>query len=130
MALRPQISPFPVIENGNMSGNLTSEVTIIQKISLFSYSYSWSGSSPVGTISIEISNDYALDAAGDVKNPGTWTTLTFINQDGDLVTEFDVSGNTGNGQVDVETAAYAIRTIYTRTSGSGTLQCLACGKVS
>lgn len=130
MAFRPQVTPHAVISNGNMSGSITSGVTIIQKISMLSYSYSWSGSSPVGTISVEISNDYSLDGNGQVKNAGTWTTIPFIDANGDTVTSFDVSGNTGNGQVDIETAAYAVRTLYTRTSGSGTLQCLACGKVS
>lgn len=130
MAFRPELKPYSVIENGNMAGSITSDVTIIQKISMLSYSYSWSGSSPAGSISVQVSNDYSIDAQGAVKNSGTWNTLTFLSG-GSAVTSVAVSGNTGNGFIDLfQTGAYAIRTVYTRVSGTGTLQALINGKVA
>ena len=123
MASRPVIPPYQVITDGDMSGNITSEVTVITNISMVSYAVSWSGSSPVGTFSVEVSNDYEKNAAGGVANAGTWTALT-------LSASPSVSGNTGNGFIDLgRISAYAVRLKYTRTSGSGTLQATVAGKV-
>lgn len=124
MSSRPQFNPYPVILNGDMSGNLTSKVTIIQKLSLISYSFSWAGTTPVGSIIVEVSNDYSDDGSGTVSNAGTWNTLPL-----DAATA--VSGNTGNGFIDVElNAGYALRVRYARVSGTGTLQAIVSAKVS
>lgn len=130
MSIRPELKPFSVITNGNMAGSLTSLVTIIQKLSMLSYSYSWAGTDPSGAISVQVSNDYAIDAQGNVSNAGTWNTIYFVDNTGSVVTSFAVSGATGNGQVDIQTGAYAIRTLYTFVSGVGTLQAVINGKVS
>ena len=123
MASRPQLAQAPVIIDGDMSANIISTPTIIQKLSMVSYSYSWSGSSPSGTVTVEVSNDYRLNAAGEVENAGTWTALSGVSG--------AVSGNSGTGFIDVvQTAAYAIRTKYTATSGSGTLQATVNAKVA
>ena len=130
MSTRPQLSPFPVILNGDMSANITGAATIIQKISMVSYGFSWAGATPVGTISVQVSNDYSLLANGQVGNAGTWTVLP-ISYQGSTVNSVPVTGNTGNGFIDIDQiAAYAIRVVYTSTSGTGTLQCLLNGKVS
>ena len=129
MSSRPFLKPFSVVTDGDMSDNITSDVTIIQQLSMISYAYSWSGTSPVGTIKVQVSNDYSIDAGGAVKNAGTWTTLT-IDNGGTAVTSIALTGNTGNGVIDlVETAGYALRTVYTRTSGTGTLNVVVNGKV-
>jgi hypothetical protein len=122
-ASRPILTPFSVITNGNMAGNLTSAVTVIQNLSMISYSCSWVGTSPVGVISIQVSNDYSQNADGSVNNPGTWNTLP-------MSATGTVTGNTGTGYADVDSiAGYAVRVIYTATSGTGTLNVIATGKV-
>ncbi len=126
MSTRPNASAVVVL-NGNMAFNITSNVTIINNLSMMSYSYSWTGSSPVGTVSVQVSDDYLLGANGtSVLNAGTWNTLPLSS--GNTVA---VSGNTGNGAIDIlQTGFYAIRTVYTATSGTGTLQVEYQGKVS
>lgn len=124
MSSRPQFNPYSVITDGDMSGNLTSLVTIIQKLSLISYAIEWTGTSPIGTISVEVSNDYEQNADGSVKNSGTWNTLPLSSPTG-------VTGNADNGFIDIyATAGYATRLIYTRASGIGTLNVIASGKVA
>lgn len=124
MSSRPQLQPHPVIVNGDMSGDLVSDVTIIQKLSQISYAVSWAGTTPVGVISVQVSNDYSQNADGTVRNAGTWNTLV-------LSAPTNVSGNTGNGFIDITaTAAYAIRLIYTATSGVGLLQATINAKVA
>ncbi len=124
MASRPILSPHPVIVDGDMSGNITSEVTIIQNISEFSYDISWTGTTPIGVMSVEATNTYTQNADGTVRDAGNWNPIP-------LNTTPAVSDNTGNGFIEIDSqAGYAVRLVYTRTSGTGTMQAVICGKVS
>ncbi len=112
------------------TATLTSLVTIIQNISMLSYAVSWSGSTPVGTITVEVSNDYSQNVNGSVRNAGTWTALTF-SVSGSTASSLPVSGNTGTGFIDIDQlGAYAVRLKYTKVSGTGTLQSVINGKVA
>jgi hypothetical protein len=65
-----------------------------------------------------------------VANPGTWNTLP-LDLNGVSVTSIPISGNTGQGMVDIsDLGAYAIRLVYTKTSGTGTISAIVNGKVS
>lgn len=124
MASRPIASPTQVIVDGDMSGNITSRVTVIQNLSMLSYDISWDGTAPEGTISVEVSNTYSQNSDGTVRNPGNWTALP-------LSTNTDISGDTGVGFIDIDAlGAYAIRLVYTATSGVGVLQATINGKVA
>jgi hypothetical protein len=132
--LRPtQVIPSPQgspANSGDMTLSLTSAPTILQSLSKVGYALSWSGSSPVGTVSVQCSNDYSLNATGTVENAGTWNTMT-LSYNGSSVTTVPVTGNTGSGFIDIDaTAAYAIRLIYTPGSGTGTLTVIINAKVS
>ncbi len=90
---------------------------------MISYDISWVGTAPIGNITIQASNTYTQNAAGVVQNVGNWNTLT-------LSSTTAVSGNTGNGFIDIDTlAGYAVRLVYTPTSGTGTLNVTVSGKV-
>jgi hypothetical protein len=124
MASRPIFPPYPVIVNGNMASPIISAITVIQNLSMVSYDISWNGTSPVGVVTVQVSNTYSQNADGTVRNPGNWTALV-------LSGPTNVSGNTGTGFIDVdEIAAYAIRLVYTPTSGTGTMQATINCKVS
>ncbi len=91
---------------------------------MLSYAVSWVGSSPVGAMSVQVSNDFSINVDGSVRNAGTWNTLP-------ISPAATVSGSTGNGFIDIgATGAYAIRLVYTRTSGTGTMQAQINAKVS
>ncbi len=123
MASRPILPPQPVIVNGNMANaTIISAVTVIQNTSMISYDISWSGSSPVGAMTVQVSDSYSQNADGSVRNAGSWTTVP-------LSSPASVSGNTGNGFVEVVTGAYAVRLVYTKASGTGTMQAIVSGKV-
>lgn len=130
MSTRSNVRPQPVIVNGNMGGNLTSMVSVLQSLTVGSYSYSWAGTSPVGTVSVQVSNDYSKYPDGTVNNPGTWVTIFFTLNGATTVNSAPVTGNTGEGLIEWSTGAYAIRTIYTAGSGSGSLQSVYNAKVS
>lgn len=124
MSSRPQFDPHSVITNGSMASNIISEVTIVKKLSMISYDISWAGTAPVGAMSVQVSNTYSQNADGTVRNAGNWTTLA-------LSTPPTVSGSIGNGFIDVDaTGAFAMRLVYTRTSGTGTMSATIAAKVA
>lgn len=124
MSSRPILAPFNVVTNGSMATQIISIVTVIQNLSLVSYACSWTGASPVGTVTVQVSNDYSQNGAGQVLNPGTWNTLPLSAPTG-------VSGNTGNGFIDIDAnAGYALRFVYTPASGTGTMNVVIDAKVA
>lgn len=129
MSTRTGLRPQKVITAGSMAGNLTSNPTILQSLTKVTYAVSWSGTTPVGTMSVQGSNDYALNPDGTVANAGTWTTFV-LDVSGTPSSTVAVSGNTGNGVIDLETGIYAIRLIYTAGSGIGSLTAYFNGKVA
>lgn len=97
-------------------------VTIIDQLVMVSYAILWTGASPVGNISVEVSNDYSINGQGEVKNPGTWDAIP-------LSAPTPVSGNNDSGFIDIDAhAGFALRLVYTRTSGTGTMQVVVMGK--
>lgn len=129
MSSRPILTPFQVLK-ASMAANATSIPTIIQNLSMLSYDISWTGTTPVGAISVQVSNSYTQNGAGVQQNAGNWTTITF-SYNGTQVSSIPITGNTGNGFIDIEaTGAYAMRLVYTATSGTGTITALASGKVA
>ena len=122
MSSRPFLKPFKAIDNGDMSADIISTPTILTNLSMVSYQVTWSGSTPVGSVTVEASNDYTLDASGKVLNAGTWSEV--------VGTSANVSGDTGKGMINLNSMpAYAIRLKYTFTSGTGTLNAIVVAKV-
>ena len=123
MSSRPLAGPYPVITNASMTTSVISTPTIIQNLSMIGYDISWTGT-PTGTFSVQVSNTYAVNAAGQVYNPGNWTTIT-------LSSPTAAAGTSGNGFIDIdEMSAYAIRLVYTAASGTGTLNATLSAKVA
>lgn len=130
MSSRTNLRPEPVMNASSMAADITSTPTILQSLTGVGYAVSWTGSTPIGTLSVQASNDYSLYPNGTVNNSGTWTTI-YLNVNGTPSTTIAVSGNTGNGFIDIDkTMAYAIRLIYTRSSGTGSMTAVVNCKVS
>lgn len=130
MSTRTGLRPQVVLNAGDMSGNLTSQPTILQSLSCGSYSVTWTGTSPVGTLSLQVSDDYKLNPDGTVENAGTWNTAP-LSSGGTTMSTIPITGNTGNGFIDIlGTGSYAIRLIYTAGSGTGSLTIVVNGKVT
>lgn len=93
-----------IISAQSMGGTVTSDSTNINTAISVCIQAIWSaGSTPVGTMVLQASNDNS-----------TWTEVTGSS--------LAVSGATGSNMWNVEKPAYGyIRMVYTRSSGSGTL---------
>ena len=131
MSTRTTLRPQVVIAAGDMSAaSITSAPTILQSLTIPNYSVTWTGSTPVGVIQVQASDDYALNPDGTVSNAGTWNPLP-LSVAGSSTYSIPVTGNTGNGMIDIYgLGAYAIRLVYVKTSGTGTLTAIINGKVA
>lgn len=130
MANRPLFTPTAVIVNGNMASSISGSPTIINWLSIISYQVSWAGTTPVGNLMLETSNDYSKNPDGTVKNAGNWIAVP-LNVDGVVGNSIPITGNTGGGIIDVDLiGTYAVRLSYSATSGTGLLQAIIAGKVS
>jgi hypothetical protein len=99
-----------LILDGDMAGNITSTTQNVQEAVSFSVHGIWTGTSPVGTLDIQGSND-GVNFTSVLSSPAA------------------ISGNSGQIMVNVEKHAYAyIRLVYTETSGTGTLNVYVNGK--
>lgn len=127
MSTRTRLAPnlLPTIDMSQSS--TASTATILASNSTVQYSGFWNGSSPVGTLALQFSDDYALNPNGTVNNAGTWETAP-VAITGAFVTSGSVSGNTGTFRFDVTTGANATRLLYTRNSGTGTLTIYVSGR--
>lgn len=131
MSTRTVLRPHVVITGGDMSAaSITSEATILQGITNIGYEVSWTGSTPVGTLVLQVSNTYSVNATGAVERAGTWTPVP-MDVNGAYATSIAISGNTGKGYIDVTLhAGYAAQLVYTKGSGTGTLNATISGKVA
>jgi len=99
-----------VITDGDMStASITSASFTVQHTPIVCIELAWSGATPVGTLQLQ----------------GSVSGVNWFNVGSTVA----VSGNTGAAQVTDANAGYLFaRVVYTRTSGTGTLQGYAEGK--
>jgi len=129
MSSRPILTPntyTPIINNVSMATSITGPATIIQMLPGISYDIVWTGA-PVGTFQVQVSNTFKIADNGAIYSAGSWNTLPTSSFQGTYPVP---AGTPGNGFLDVVgTEAYAVRLVYTATSGTGNLTVVACGKV-
>lgn len=122
---RKNILPsFNSIVNASMASNITSPVTEIRYLDDIGVQFNFSGA-PVGTFSVQVSADYAVDPFGHtVLNPGNWISITLTYWNGTaFVSGTSIPTSVGSPiYIDLQQlSAPYIRLIYTAASGSGTL---------
>lgn len=107
---RKYLTPYSVITNGSMAGNLTSTVTDIRYLDDVAVQLVWTGT-PTGTFQIQGSLDQV-----------TWNSLS-------LTPAPAAAGAAGTYLIDLEGLSFPyIRTTYIASSGTGTLNVLVSGK--
>lgn len=129
---KSNLQKFQCITSGNMaSASLTSTVSSIEFLDDIGYQFNWTGS-PVGTIAIQVSIDHAQDAQGNVTVAGNWVPLTFTYWNGSsFVTDVSIPTSVGSPlYIDLALlSAPWIRAVYTKTSGTGTLNAFLTAKM-
>lgn len=110
-----------IFTSASMAASLTSTVTEIQFLDNIGIELVFTGS-PFGTFSVQGSVNYAQDALGNVTNAGNWVSVT-------LSPAPVASGSGDQILIDMNQLSFPwIRAIFTRSSGTGTLNGFICGK--
>lgn len=111
--MKNSLKSAKIIDAQSMGASVTSSPTQIQFLDNVCYQVIWSaGSTPVGTLSVEVSVNYDPQVNPDTS---TWTALT-------LPVTPSVSGNSGSFILDLNQLSMPwVRLKYVRSSGSGTL---------
>lgn len=92
-----------ILDGGDMSGNLTSEVVALDHLCGYAVQFVWSGSSIGGTVHLEGSVD------GE-----TWVMIDESDE--------DIAGSSGEGLLNVWQTFYRyFRAVYTASTGTGSL---------
>lgn len=100
---------YKIVTNGDMSANITSDVVDLSRIDGYSVYAKWTGGSAAGTIKLEVSLD----------------DINYVDLSG---SETSVSGP-GEALWEITSAFYdKVRVVFTRSSGSGTLNVQINGK--
>lgn len=95
------------ITDGDISADLAGDWLDMSNLTKCSFGFTWSGTSPSGTLTVQAANDPNYS---DATNVSLSATLT-------------VSGNTGSHLADLtEWSARYIRLYYSSASGTGTAQ--------
>lgn len=110
-----------IIENGDMSGDITSEAVHIGFLTNLGIQFVWTGTA-VGSFEVQVSLDYEQDIKGNVTNTGTWIPL-------ELIPAPVAVGSADDIFIDItQLGSPWIKLKYSASSGSGTLQGYVAGK--
>lgn len=107
--------PVKIINAGDMSlASITSDITEVKLQDNVGIQLHWTGT-PVGTFAFQVSLDHKKDPNGNVLVAGNWVSLP-------MSPAIAAAGGADDAYVDLnQLSAQYIRVVYTRTSGSGTL---------
>lgn len=115
MSRKNVTKPTKIIDAGDLSANITSSEINVENLDKGSIHLDWTGSTPVGVITVEARNQNTQDNTDT--NP--WITL-------DLGTPINISGNTGNHQLIFNELPFTkLRLKFAFGSGTGTLNATA-----
>lgn len=124
MSRKNNLLKYPTIVNGDMStASITSLITNIQFLDNVGVQLNFSGA-PVGNFEVQVSADHAQDNEGNVTVAGSWAPIPlayFLSPS--MAVNIDIPTSVGSPiYLDLnQLSAPYIRVVYTRTSGTGTL---------
>ena len=109
MGRKNVVKTYKIMEEADLSGNIESSVTNVINLDSGSIHIIWTGSSPVGTITVEATNDDPESSSAQYRELGLGSAIS-------------ISGNSGEHDIVFTYLPFrAIRLIYTRSSGTGSI---------
>lgn len=120
MSRKNNLLKWQAITSGDMSqSTITSTITNIEYLDNIGAQANYTGS-PVGTLSVQVSLDHAQDQNGNVTVAGSWAQITSAAIPGSTTPIiFDLN----------QLSAPWMRIVYTKISGTGTLDVFITGKM-
>lgn len=120
MGRKTILKPYKVIDDGDISGDVTSSSTNIEFLDSVTYLVQWTGSTPIGVLYVDVRQKTGGEPDGFNTS---WITLEF----GETIS---VSGASGGHTISIENKAFTeSRLRFVSTSGSGTMQATISGSV-
>lgn len=123
MSRKNNLLSYKLISAGDMSGNLASPATNIQFLDNIGIQANVVSGTPTGVLQVQVSADYLEDNNHNILNAGHWVSLTPAQQSltagAPAQTYFDLN----------QLSSPWVRLIYTRTSGSGSLDAFITAKM-
>lgn len=128
---KTNIKQFHSISATSMAATVTSPVTDIQFLDNIGIEFDFTGA-PVGSFQVQVSASYSQDMNGNVQNVGSWSPVVVNYWDGTaMVTATAIPTSVGSPvYIDLnQLSSPFLRVVYTRVSGSGTLDCYLTAKM-
>lgn len=126
------LKQFQNIVNGDMSqASITSPVTSIQWLDNVGIQLNFSGA-PVGSFEIQVSADYSQDELGNVLNAGHWIPIQLSYLVGGTLTQATSIPTSVGSPIYLDLnqlSAPWVRVMYTKVSGSGSLNSFITAKM-
>lgn len=115
------LKPVHVIVATSMATSITSPIVEVRNQDNVGIQMHWTGT-PVGTFAFQVSMDHQQDMEGNVTVAGNWITIP-------VSPAITASGSADDAYVDInQVSAMYFRLVYTRTSGTGTLDAYVAAK--
>lgn len=115
------LKPFKLLSATSMGANITSAAVEIALQDNIGIQLHWTGT-PSGTFDVQISADHLQDMEGNIQVPGNWVSLA-------LSPAIIASGAADDAYIDLnQMSARYVRLVYTRSAGTGSLDCTVMGK--
>ncbi len=114
-----KVFDYRLVTDGDMSGSITSRAQQLTEMAMACIQAVFTGT-PNGTFKLQVSTTHKEDNQGNILTAGTWTDYTGSSQA--IVAAGDFAWN-------LSTTPYPyVRLVYTRSSGTGTLNVTINGK--
>jgi len=115
------LQPVHIIVAGDMSASITSSPVEVKLQDNVGIQLHWTGV-PVGTFSVQVSANHQQDTNGNVTQAGQWVTLP-------ISPAVTAAGTPDDAYIDLnQLSANFVRIVYTRTSGTGSLEAYVVAK--
>lgn len=115
------LNPVHIITAQSLGTSTTSAPVEVKLQDNIGVQLHWTGA-PVGAFTFQVSMDYRQDQEGNVVNAGNWVTMP-------VSPAIAAAGSADDAYVDLnQISAPYMRIVYTRTSGTGTLDAYVNGK--
>ena len=116
------------LTSGDMSGSITTSAVPTAEQDLVAMQFNYTGS-PNGNLKVQASLDYAQDYLGNITNTGNWVDLYLSVNGAAPAVNIAIPTNTTPILVDLTVVSMPyVRAVYTRSSGTGTLNGFVCKK--
>lgn len=127
--MKAVLSSKRFLVDGSMAADITTSAVPTAQDDLAAMQFNYTGSSPVGNLKVQASLDYIQDENGNILNTGNWVDLYVSVNGAAPAINIAIPGATTPILIDLTIVSMPyVRAVYTRASGTGTMNGYVCKK--